>query len=98
MLHIQALPCQRTHKNVNPSSRYSFESVTGSITLRVPVGAAADYEIETFSGDIRNDFGPQARKTSEYLPAKSLSFSTGSGGARIQAESFSGVVRLQENK
>jgi DUF4097 and DUF4098 domain-containing protein YvlB len=79
---------------LNPSGRYSFESVTGTITLHLPASAAADYDIETFSGGIRNDFGPKATRNSEYLPSMSLSFSTGSRGARIRAESFSGIVRI----
>ncbi len=63
--------------------------------LRLPAATAADFDVTTFSGNISNEFGPQARRTSEYGPGKELSFSTGAG-ARIVAKSFSGDVRLRK--
>ena len=82
--------------DLHASGDYSFESVSGSITLRVPAGAGADYEIETFSGKIDNDFGPRPEKA-DFLPALSLSFTVGSGGADVVIETLSGSIRLEEN-
>ena len=82
--------------DLHPSGDYSFASVTGRITLRVPSGASADYEIETFSGRIENDFGPKPEKA-EFLPALNLSFTVGSGGADIEIETLSGNIRLLED-
>ena len=76
------------------NARVSFESVSGDITLRLPANVSAEFSINTFSGDIENDFGPEPEKESRFLPAMSLEFSTGSRGAQIDAESFSGRVRL----
>ena len=64
------------------------------ITLWVPANASADYEIETFSGRIENDFGPEPKKA-DFLPAKSLSFSVGSGSADVEITAVSGTIRLK---
>ncbi len=77
-------------------SRVDFDSVTGHIELTVPRGPDADFEISTFSGRIDCDFGPKPRKTSRYGPGAELNFSTGSGGARVSASSFSGRVTIEE--
>ncbi len=77
-------------------SRVDFDSVTGHIELTVPRGLDADFDISTFSGRIDCDFGPKPRKTSRYVPGAELNFSTGSGGARVSASSFSGRVTIEE--
>jgi len=80
--------------DLNSSGDYSFSTISGSITLRIPAGASADYDIETFSGKIDNDFGPEPEK-SGFLPAKSLSFSVGSGSADVEISAVSGSIRLR---
>jgi hypothetical protein len=72
------------------------ESHSGTVTLELPADTSAEFEIETFSGQIHNDFGPKARRTSEYGPGYELSFSTGSGEAEVSVESFSGGVYLKK--
>jgi DUF4097 and DUF4098 domain-containing protein YvlB len=82
--------------NLAGDARVEARSISGEVELRLPAGLAAEFEVTTFSGDIKNDFGPAARPTSEHGPGKELSFSTGSGGARISAKSFSGSVYLRK--
>lgn len=81
--------------DLNPGGDYSFSAVSGIITLWVPEGTSADYEIEVFSGSISNEFGPSPQK-SEMLPSQSLSFTVGSGSADVEIETFSGKVRLKK--
>ena len=76
------------------NARISMESVNGNIVLRLSDDVSAEFAIETFSGSIENELGPQARKTSQYLPAKTLEFSLGAGGARVIGESFNGRIEL----
>jgi DUF4097 and DUF4098 domain-containing protein YvlB len=83
--------------DLDSNSRVEFGSVTGSIDLTVPKGLNADFEISTFSGQIDCDFGPNPRKTSRYTPGRELNFSTGKGGARVSANSFSGRVTIEED-
>lgn len=74
---------------------YEIESMSGSVTVLVPPSVSAEFDITTFSGNIDNDIGPKARGTSKYTPEKELSFSTGSGGARVSIESFSGSIKIK---
>ncbi|MDH3627008.1 MAG: DUF4097 family beta strand repeat-containing protein [Acidobacteriota bacterium] len=80
----------------NNGGDYSIGAVSGNITLRVPAGFGAEYEIETFSGSIKSDFGPTPKRA-EYLPSKSLSFTEGNGSADVEIETFSGTIRLQKS-
>ena len=75
--------------------RLEAESHSGSVELRLPASIAADFEVETFSGDISNDFGPPAERKGSFGPGKNLRFSTGSA-ARISVETFSGSVKLKQ--
>ncbi|MEE4272928.1 MAG: DUF4097 family beta strand repeat-containing protein [Thermoanaerobaculales bacterium] len=77
------------------NGRFTFETMSGTIDLRVSPDWSASYYVETYSGAIRNDIGPEPRRTDDYGPGKELRFTTGSGGARISIESFSGSVRLR---
>jgi DUF4097 and DUF4098 domain-containing protein YvlB len=77
-------------------ARVSVESVNGSVVLRLPSNTSAEFEISTFNGSIKNDFGPQAEKSSKYLPSSELNFSIGGGSARVSVEAFNGTVRLIE--
>jgi len=72
----------------------SVDLHSGNLTMIVPGSVSADFEIETFSGDIDNDFGQKAHKTSEYSPGKELEFSVGSGSARVRISTFSGDVEI----
>lgn len=71
------------------------ESVSGAVELALPAGVAADFTINTFSGDIRNELGPPARKTSQWTSEKELTFSTGGGGANVSVETLSGSIVLR---
>ncbi len=76
-------------------ARVEAKTVSGMVELVLPAATSADFDVTTFSGDITNDFGPAAKRSSEYGPGKELSFSTGAGG-RILAKSFSGNVHLRK--
>jgi DUF4097 and DUF4098 domain-containing protein YvlB len=75
--------------------QYTIESMSGGVTLVVPSSVSADFDLATFSGAIDNDIGPKARSTSKYTPEKELRFSTGSGGASVSIESFSGSIKIR---
>ncbi len=81
---------------LTPKGSYDFESHSGSVILRFPGLDSAEFDVSTFSGDIVNELGPPAKKTSDYAPGKELEFTIGSGGAKINASSFSGTVKLMK--
>jgi len=75
--------------------RYQFESMSGSVTLVVPSGVSADFDMTTFSGDIDNEIGPRPQRTSKFTSEQELEFSAGSGGAEVTIESFSGSIKIK---
>ena len=76
------------------NARFNLETMSGTIEMLVSPDNNADYYVETYSGAIKNQIGPPPRRTDEYGPGKELRFTTGSGGARVVVESFSGMVKL----
>jgi DUF4097 and DUF4098 domain-containing protein YvlB len=72
------------------------ETVSGSVELVLPASVAADFDVSTFSGDIENELGPAAPRKGRYSPEKELSFSTGSGGAKISVQTLSGGIHLRK--
>jgi DUF4097 and DUF4098 domain-containing protein YvlB len=77
---------------LTPTARVEMGSVSGTVTFRIKPPVNADFDIESFSGDIENCFGPQPRDTSKYTPGSELNFTQGSGGARVEIETLSGEI------
>ncbi len=86
----------RFDSGVTGNATLDIKTVSGSVELLLPADVAADFHVTSFSGGIENELGPAARRTSEYGPGKELEFSTGSGGAKVSVQSFSGGVRLRK--
>lgn len=82
--------------SIGSGASFDVECHSGNISLILPADTSATFEISTFSGEIQNDFGPAAKRTSKYAPGKWLEFSTGSGGADVSIETFSGSVYLKK--
>jgi hypothetical protein len=77
------------------SGRFSLETMSGTTELVVASDIDASFIIETYSGSIRNDIGPEPTRIDKYGPGKELIFTSGAGSARISIESFSGSVKLR---
>lgn len=77
------------------NGRFSLETMSGTVEMLISPDWNVDYYVETYSGSINNSIGPEPRRTDKYAPGKELRFSTGSGGARVSIESFSGSVKLR---
>ncbi len=72
-----------------------IESVSGSVVLLLSSDVSADIQVSSFSGEIENDFGPDAESVSRYTSEKELRFEVGDGDARISIETLSGSVHLR---
>lgn len=77
-----------------PDARISAKSVSGSVVVRLPASASARVDLSTFSGSLKNSL-TQDRPARSMGPGRSLDVRLGGGGARIEAESFSGSVSLR---
>jgi DUF4097 and DUF4098 domain-containing protein YvlB len=80
--------------DLNPNGRFDFESHNGDVVLELPADVSAEFDVNTFSGDIDNDFGPTGQRKSRHGPGRELYFSTGGGDARVDINTFSGDVRI----
>jgi hypothetical protein len=69
-----------------------FDSVSGTIELRLDRNFAADYDISAVTGEIENTFGPRPTRLRTGA-GTFLRFETGAG-ARVRAVTVSGSVRL----
>lgn len=78
-----------------PRAKIGAESVSGDVELRLPAGIAADIEVSTFSGDIRNGLSSDQVERGGFGPGSELRFSVGGGGMRIVVSSFSGDVSIE---
>ena len=72
----------------------TMENHSGSIDLAVPADISADFDVTTFTGDIKNGFGQSAERRGRFGPGRVLSFVTGGGEARIKINTFSGNVEI----
>lgn len=78
---------------INSPGELCVATVSGQVTLALPADLRADFEIETFSGSIRSDFGGTVQKTSKYAPGKYLSHK-GGDDVEVCVETMSGGVSI----
>ena len=82
--------------DLDSSGSFNLDVHSGSITLTVPSDVSADFEANTFNGDIETDFGHAGSRTSKYLPGQELDFSVGGGGADVEINTFSGNINIRK--
>jgi len=68
-------------------------SLSGSIRLQLDRPVEGEYELETFSGNIRCDLGPSSISRNKGK-GKHIIFTNGDGKARIKVETFSGSLTI----
>jgi DUF4097 and DUF4098 domain-containing protein YvlB len=69
------------------------EAVSGEVDLKFASQPAAAFDLQSFSGDIKNCFGPKAVQ-SRYGPGSRLEFANGDGHAHVRIHTKSGDIRL----
>jgi len=84
----------RFEGGLTDAAECDFESHSGSVILAFDADVSADFDVETFSGDIENELGPKPKKSSRYGPGLELSFYTGGGDAEVGISSFSGNIKI----
>jgi DUF4097 and DUF4098 domain-containing protein YvlB len=75
-------------------ARVDAETISGELVLDFAKPLNAEFEIESFTGDIDNCFGPKAESKSEHGPGSELNFKEGAGSARVRVQSMSGEIKL----
>ncbi|MFN2432844.1 MAG: DUF4097 domain-containing protein [Gemmatimonadota bacterium] len=70
---------------------YGFETHNGAVTVTMPEGANATVSVSTFQGELESNL--PVRVTGSRRDG-SFSFVLGTGSARVEVESFQGLMRL----
>lgn len=79
---------------LSDGARLEAEAINGELTFNLRGEINADFDIETFNGDIENCFGPEPRRSREYGPGNELRFTQGKGGARVHIKTLNGGVSV----
>jgi hypothetical protein len=78
---------------IRSGGRYGFSSHDGDVTVTAPT-INADVTVSTFSGDFETDFPVTLTQTQKR---GRMNFTLGTGGARLDLESFDGTVALRKS-
>lgn len=70
---------------------YHFSTHNGSIDLTIPSNVGATFTASTFNGSLQTGFPVTLHEAKE---GKEFTFTLGSGGARIELESFNGTMAI----
>jgi Putative adhesin len=79
--------------SVTPNVKIDAETISGQLTLDLE-DVHAQFDIESFSGEIESCTGPEARRTHKYGPGSELRFTHGKGTGRITVHSLSGEISV----
>jgi hypothetical protein len=78
---------------LSPVDDVHIEAGSGGVTLRMPAGTGATFDIETGSGGIDTDFEVKVNR----MERRALHGTVGDGRSRIKIEAGSGTVRVLKN-
>ncbi len=79
------------------SGQFEATSISGDLGIRFTALPDADIEVQTFSGEISNCFGPKPVEQ-QYGPGNRLNFRSGKGGGHVHIDTKSGDVTLCNTK
>lgn len=82
------------HAALLENGRLDMETINGDLDVVFAGDISARFDIETFNGDIRNCFGPEPTRTSQYTPGRELKFTQRGGSGRVTIRTLNGDLRL----
>jgi DUF4097 and DUF4098 domain-containing protein YvlB len=80
--------------NLRDGGDLDIETVNGKVVVDFVGSLSADIDVNTFTGGIRNCFGPKPERTSKYAPGWELSFTEGGGDGSVSIATLNGGVKL----
>ena len=80
--------------NLREGGDLDIETVNGKVVVEFIGSLSADIDVNTFTGGIRNCFGPKPERTSKYAPGWELGFTEGDGDGSVSIATLNGGVTL----
>jgi DUF4097 and DUF4098 domain-containing protein YvlB len=77
-----------------PKATIDGETISGELKLDLKGKSNAQFDLESFSGEIETCTGQEAQSTNKYGPGKELHYANGDGSARVRLSSLSGSIQL----
>jgi DUF4097 and DUF4098 domain-containing protein YvlB len=84
----------RLHAALAADATLDAEAINGDLSFLLQSPVNAEFDIETFNGEIDNCFGPKSVRTREFAPGNALRFKEGAGSARVRAKTLNGGVEI----
>jgi DUF4097 and DUF4098 domain-containing protein YvlB len=78
--------------DVEDGGKLTVSNMSGDVELILPSSQSAEYNAQSFSGDISSDFGEV--KHEKFGPGSHLKHVSGSSGTQIRVDSFSGDIHI----
>lgn len=82
--------------SLDEDAQLDVESHSGTVILTLPADVSARFQVETFNGDIRSEFGEGRRTEEDFGLGRSMELRVGDGGAEVSVTTFSGDVVLRK--
>lgn len=79
---------------ISGNGKLSAESMSGDVAIMLPASQSGTFRAQSFSGRINTDFGTV--ENAAHGPGSHLKYVTGSGGAELRVDSFSGNIKLKK--
>lgn len=98
---VSALDCKlvsgdiRFEGSLAEKANVELQCHSGNIVIILPKGVSAEFDCETFSGGISNEFGVEAEKKSKHGPGRILRYEQGGGDADVELKTFSGNISIK---
>jgi len=80
--------------NLRDGGDLDIETVNGKVVVDFVGSLSAELDVNTFTGGIRNCFGPKPERTSKYAPGWELEFTEGGGEGNVSIATLNGGVTL----
>jgi DUF4097 and DUF4098 domain-containing protein YvlB len=82
--------------SLRKSGEIEIECHSGNVNITIPADIQAEFNCETFSGDIKNAFGVEAERKSKHGPGRTLRYVQGEhDDAEITLKTFSGNINIK---
>jgi DUF4097 and DUF4098 domain-containing protein YvlB len=79
---------------LHKGGKLAVETVNGDVEIEFAGKISAEFDIDSFNGEIDSCFGPEPRRTSKYAPGLELRFTEGDGDGSVSVSTLNGDIHI----